>query len=274
MPQSQISNVQNNEIKITAIHAFTDNYIWAIGSNQNNKVAIVDPGDARVCIEYIEKNRKVLSSILITHHHPDHVGGINDLVNYCKKNDWPLTIYGPANETIPQIDVALVEDDIVRLNDLAIELSIIDLPGHTAGHIAYVNDSYLFCGDTLFSGGCGRLFEGTAEQMHHSLNKLSNLSESIQVFCAHEYTAANLNFALTVDPENFELITYFNQVTNLRAQNKATIPTTIGLEKSINPFLRCQYTALQESAAAYNNDDDVELGVETFSILRQWKNNF
>lgn len=258
---------------ISAIKAFTDNYIWAIGSINNNKIALVDPGDARVCLDYIENNQKVLTSILITHHHADHVGGINDLVEYCKKNDWPLTVYGPANEKIPQLDVALVEDDIVDLNDLDIKLSIIDLPGHTAGHIAYVDDNYLFCGDTLFSGGCGRLFEGTAEQMHQSLNKLSNLADSIQVFCAHEYTAANLDFALTVDPENFELINYFNQVTKLRSQGEATIPTTIGLEKSINPFLRCQHSALQESATDYNNSK-VGLGAETFSVLREWKNSF
>ncbi len=258
---------------VTAINAFSDNYIWAIGSNEHTNIALVDPGEPQVCIDYIEEHKKILTSILITHHHPDHVGGINALVDYCQQHSWPITIYGPANENIPQRDIALVENDVVELKAVGITFKVIDLPGHTAGHIAYVNQDSLFCGDTLFSGGCGRLFEGTAEQMHHSLNKLSNLPDSTQVYCAHEYTAANLNFALTVDPENFDLINYFNQVANLRAQNQTTIPTNIGLEKSINPFLRCQQVALQASASDYSNKN-VSLGEETFAVLRQWKNNF
>lgn len=258
---------------VTAITAFSDNYIWAIGSPDNKQLAIVDPGDAQVCIDYIETNNQILSALLITHHHPDHVGGINDLVKYCQQKSWPLTIYGPANEDIPQRDVSLIEGDEVNLSTIGIKLKVLDLPGHTAGHIAYFNEHYLFCGDTLFSAGCGRLFEGTAQQMHHSLTKLSNLPNNTKVYCAHEYTAANLNFALTVDPENFELINYFNQVTQLRSTNQATIPTTIGLEKDINPFLRCQYQALQDSASDYSCDK-VALGAETFSVLRQWKNNF
>jgi len=258
---------------VTAITAFSDNYIWAIGSNDNNQLVLVDPGDAQVCIDYIENHNQILSGILITHHHPDHVGGINALVEYCKQNSWSLTIYGPSNENIPQRDIPLIEGDVVDLSSIGIKLEVLDLPGHTAGHIAFFNERYLFCGDTLFSGGCGRLFEGTAQQMHQSLAKLSNLPDSTKVFCAHEYTAANLSFALTVDPENVELINYFNQVIELRSTNQATIPTTIGLEKEINPFLRCQYKALQESASDYTNGK-VALGTETFSVLRHWKNNF
>ena len=185
----------------------------------------------------------------------------------------PLTIYGPANENIPHRDISLVEGDVVDLSTIGLTFNVLDLPGHTAGHIAFFNENHLFCGDTLFSGGCGRLFEGTAQQMYHSLEKISNLPDSTQVYCAHEYTAANLNFALTVDPENFDLINYFNQVTQLRDNNQATIPTTIGLEKEINPFLRCQYPALQESANDYSNRK-VTLGTETFSVIREWKNNF
>ncbi len=258
---------------VTAINAFSDNYIWSIGTTKNNNIALVDPGDAQVCIDYINTHQLTLNSILITHHHADHTGGINALVDFCKEKAWPITIYGPANENIPQRDIALIENDMVELSQLDITLKVIDLPGHTGGHIAYVNEQYLFCGDTLFSGGCGRLFEGTAPQMYQSLNKLSALSNHIQVFCAHEYTAANLTFALTVDPENLDLINYFNQVSQLRAANKATIPSTIGLEKSINPFLRCQLTPLQQSAEDYTNGK-VMLGVETFTAIRQWKDNF
>ncbi|MFQ3287976.1 MAG: hydroxyacylglutathione hydrolase [Alteromonadaceae bacterium] len=258
---------------VTPIKAFSDNYIWSIGTTTKSNIALVDPGDAQVCIDYINKNQLILSAILITHHHADHTGGINVLVDFCKEKSWPLTIYGPANEHIPQRDIALVEDDVIELKEIDIKLTIIDLPGHTAGHIAYVNEHSLFCGDTLFSGGCGRLFEGTAQQMYQSLNKLSGLSENVQVFCAHEYTAANLAFALTVDPENIDLINYFNQVSHLRAQNKATIPSSIGLEKSINPFLRCQLAPLQQSAEDYTNSK-VALGVDTFTVIRDWKNNF
>jgi len=258
---------------ITAIKAFSDNYIWSIGTTKNSNIALVDPGDAQVCIDYINTHQLTLNSILITHHHADHTGGINALVDFCKEKSWPLTIYGPANEHIPQRDIPLVEDDVIELKEVDIKLTVIELPGHTTGHIAYVDEHYLFCGDTLFSGGCGRLFEGTAKQMYQSLNKLSCLSEDIQVFCAHEYTAANLAFALTVDPENIDLINYFNQVTNLRAQNKATIPSSIGLEKNINPFLRCQFSPLQQSAEHYTNGK-VALGVDTFTVIRDWKNNF
>ena len=267
------NNMTSSHNTVSAINAFSDNYIWAIGSNKNDFITLVDPGDAKVCIDFIEKNNKILTDILITHHHADHVGGINELVQYGQQKSWSITIHGPANETIPHRNVALVENDTVTLPELELTLNVIDLPGHTLGHIAFSSEEYLFCGDTLFSGGCGRLFEGTPQQMHDSLGKLSHLSPNTLVFCAHEYTAANLHFALTVDPENSELINYFNQVTQLREQGVATIPTTIGLEKQINPFLRCQEVALQQSASDYNNQK-VALGVDTFSVIRQWKNNF
>lgn len=260
-------------INVSAIKAFSDNYIWAIRTNQNNKLALVDPGDAQACINYIEQHHCILSSILITHHHADHVGGISELLEYCQKNAWPLTVYGPVKENIPHCDVPLDESKTVELTDLGIQFDVIDLPGHTLGHIAYHSEELLFCGDTLFSGGCGRLFEGTPNQMYHSLNKLAALKASTKVYCAHEYTEANLSFALTVDPENFDLIDYFNQVRHLRENNQSTIPSSIGLEKSINPFLRCNVTALQQSAEVYA-DKALSKGEETFAVIREWKNNF
>ncbi|WP_259365700.1 hydroxyacylglutathione hydrolase [Colwellia sp. MB02u-6] len=269
MQQTQSST----NMKVSMIKAFSDNYIWAVSSNLGHNMALVDPGDANVCIEFIEQEKLQLSSILITHHHADHVGGIKKLVDYCKSKQWPLTIYGPESENIPHCDVALSESSKVELTDLGLEFDIIDLPGHTRGHIAYLSQDNLFCGDTLFSGGCGRLFEGTPSQMLCSLEKLSALPEHTQVYCAHEYTQANLNFALSVEPDNTELVDYYNQVLHKREQDIATIPTSIILEKKINPFLRCNQPSLMTSAAEFSGDK-VNDKLQTFTIIRAWKDNF
>ena len=275
MPSLKSSHLPVN---VTAIKAFSDNYLWAI--THNSKAALVDPGDASVCITFLEKNQLQLNSILITHHHADHTGGINELVAYCQQKQWPLTIYGPANENILHCNVKLSQDDMVHLPELAISFKVIDLPGHTAGHIAYFCDNdeeaivpLLFCGDTLFSGGCGRLFEGTPAQMLNSLTKLANLPETTQVYCAHEYTQANLQFALTLDPNNATLINYNKQVQKLRAQQQATIPTTIGLEKQINPFLRSHQPAIQASAKQFDNSVQTSK-LDTFGAIRRWKDQF
>lgn len=261
------------KMKVSMIKAFSDNYIWAISSHESNNMALVDPGDANVCIEFIQQQNLQLSTILITHHHADHVGGINKLVEYCKNKQWPLTIYGPESENIPHCDVALNENHTVKLADLDFEFSVIDLPGHTSGHIAYLSEDNLFCGDTLFSGGCGRLFEGTPAQMLSSLEKLSALPERTHVFCAHEYTQANLNFALTVEPCNSELVHYYNQVLQKRENNIATIPTSIMLEKKINPFLRSHEASLMTSAGEYS-ETAVNNKLDAFTIIRAWKDNF
>jgi hydroxyacylglutathione hydrolase len=269
MLQSQ----STTNIKVSMIKAFSDNYIWAISSNLGQKMALVDPGDADVCINFIEQEQMQLSSILITHHHADHIGGINKLVEYCKNKQWPLTIYGPESENIPHCDVALNDSHTVKLADVDLEFSIIDLPGHTSGHIAYLSQDNLFCGDTLFSGGCGRLFEGTPSQMLSSLEKLSALPECTRVYCAHEYTQANLNFALTVEPCNTELVHYYNQVLQKREQGIATIPSSIMLENKINPFLRCNEPSLMTSAAEFSSNK-VNNKLQTFTIIRAWKDNF
>lgn len=262
-------------LNVTPIKAFSDNYIWAIASE--NIVALVDPGDASVCIEFLENNKLTLNSILITHHHVDHTGGINELVKYCQQKQWQLTIYGPATENIPHCDIKLNENDTVVLGELNINFKIIDLPGHTAGHIAYFANNnlepMLFCGDTLFSGGCGRLFEGSPEQMLSSLTKLANLPENTQVYCTHEYTQANLAFALTVEPNNQALVNYHNSVNELRAKNQATIPSSIQLEKQINPFLRCHKQSIQLSAQQFATDTNAT-ALDTFTTIRRWKDQF
>lgn len=272
---AEVNPVDLTSIKVTPIKAFTDNYIWAI---TNKKVAtLVDPGDASVCIEFLEKNKLTLSSILITHHHSDHTGGISKLVDYCQQKQWPLTVYGPANENIPHCDVKLAENDTVVLDEFNIDFRVIDLPGHTAGHIAYFTTGnltpILFCGDTLFSGGCGRLFEGSPEQMLHSLTKLADLPENTLVYCTHEYTQANLAFALTVEPSNQELVNYSNKVNQLRSKGYATIPSTIELEKKINPFLRSHKQSIQISAKQFATDTNAT-PQDTFTTIRRWKDQF
>ena len=258
---------------ITAINAFSDNYIWAISTKSNDNIALVDPGDADVCIDFLEKNHLQLSAILITHHHNDHVGGINKLLAFSQNKSWQVTVYGPAKENIAQIDVKLKEGDKVNLDTLDCHFTVLDLPGHTKGHIAYHNDELLFCGDTLFSGGCGRVFEGTPEQMHHSLTKLAKLPKTTLVYCAHEYTQANLTFALAVEPSNVDLQQYVEQVKIKRLNNQATIPTTIGLEQQINPFLRCQELTLKSSANKYSNNV-ASSASDVFTEIRAWKDNF
>ena len=272
-----LRQVMSSLYKIIPIKAFSDNYIWAITNKHNKTAAFVDPGDANVCIDFLEEHQLTLNAILITHHHLDHTGGIEALMAYCQQHQWPLTIYGPANEEISFCDVKLVENDVVNLPALNINLRVIDVPGHTSGHIAYfsVNDTQplLFCGDTLFSGGCGRLFEGTPAQMLNSLTKLANLPEITNVYCAHEYTQANLSFALAVEPQNKVLMNYSAQVSELREKGISTIPTSIKIEKEINPFLRCKQPSIQASAKAFHlNTKTTEL--DTFTTIRRWKDQF
>ena len=263
------------EHTVTAIHAFSDNYIWAIGNNTNKNIVLVDPGDATVCINYIEANQLKLIAILITHHHQDHIGGIKELVTHYQSLS--IKVYGPEHESIPLCTHQLAEGDVISLDDILLSLSVLDLPGHTSGHIAYVssnmNNPLLFCGDTLFSGGCGRLFEGTAQQMLKSLTKLKCLPDHTKVYCAHEYTLSNLKFALAVEPNNDNLLNYYQQVKQLRAQNKPTIPTTIGLEKNINPFLRTENIEVKQSAEKYSQQT-LTSSVLVFAAIRQYKDNF
>ncbi len=274
---SSKTNLSTVDVKI--IKAFSDNYIWAITNKRSNsgQAALVDPGDPAACIAFLEKNQLSLCAILITHHHPDHTGGIKELVAYCQQKRWPITVYGPANENIPLCDIKLIENDIVDLVELDIAFQVIDLPGHTAGHIAYFSNNgtepVLFCGDTLFSAGCGRLFEGSAEQMLSSLSKLANLPEKTKVYCAHEYTQANLKFSLAVDPNNEALKNYSEKVNELRAKDQATIPTTIEIEKQINPFLRSDQLTIQTSAKLFDKSTQAT-NLDTFTTIRRWKDQF
>jgi hydroxyacylglutathione hydrolase len=268
-------------ILITPIPAFTDNYFWAITNpdiNQVNKdtlkpVALVDPGDAKPCIKFLEENNYQLCAILITHHHADHTGGVAELKSYCQNKKWPLTVYAPESTKIEHADIRVKDKQVIKIKALEMTFEIIDLAGHTLDHIGYYSNDVVFCGDTLFSGGCGRIFEGTPEQMLTALTRLTDLPDRTHVYCAHEYTLANLTFALAVEPKNAELVHYYNQVLERREKNISTIPTSILLEKKINPFLRCDQQEIINSAADFSGSKTLNT-LETFTTIRQWKNKF
>jgi len=215
------------------IRAFSDNYIWVIQRDGTNHCAVVDPGDAVPVLRELSARNLRLDAILTTHHHHDHVGGVEALLAHAE-----VPVYGPARERIPGCTMALADGDTVHLPTLDLTLSVLEVPGHTAGHIAYHDEDMLFCGDTLFAGGCGRLFEGTAQQMHASLGRLAALPDGIRVYCAHEYTLANLRFATRVDGHNSRLLERLEHVRKLREADRCTLPSTMGEERETNPFLR------------------------------------
>ena len=265
------STVSNQAIIINKIDAFTDNYIWSV--EENSYAMLVDPGDADVCIKHIEDNNLRLTAILITHKHQDHTGGVAELLAYGVKKHWTITVYGPTKEALDVSHIQVNESDVIKPTDFSFNINVINISGHTLGHIGYLINDNLFCGDTLFSGGCGRIFDGTAEQLFHSLAKIAALPEKTQVYCAHEYTMANLAFALTVDPTNEELINYYNKVKTRRNNNQSSIPTSIHIEKKINPFLRTSNTNIINSVESFSNKIFAN-ELSTFTELRIWKDNF
>jgi len=256
-------------LQVTPLKAFSDNYIWMIHAPRDpRRVVVVDPGEAGP-VELALRQRGVeLGAILITHHHADHVGGVERLVA-----GRPVPVFGPARESIPGNPKMLSQGDIVELESLGLRFEVLDIPGHTAGHIAYVGHGALFCGDTLFSAGCGRLFEGTAEQMTDSLAKLARLDPAILVYCGHEYTLSNLRFAAAVEPNNRAVAEHRSVCEERRAQDKPTVPSTIALEHSVNPFLRCTAETVKQAAEAHTGRK-LDSTVEIFAAVRGWKDNF
>lgn len=251
-------------MKITGIPAFQDNYIWCIEGD--GRALVVDPGDADPVLEHLSASGAALAAILITHHHDDHAGGITGLV---RRFDVP--VFGPAVEDIAGVTVKVREGDTVRVPQLDAQFSVIELPGHTLGHVAYYRPNQLFCGDTLFACGCGRLFEGTAEQMYSSLSKLAALPGDTQVYCAHEYTQSNIRFALAVEPDNQRLIARSKRVNALRQAGLPSLPSTIETERETNPFLRAGEPAVIAAARLRGADDSP---VAVFAALREWKNRY
>jgi hydroxyacylglutathione hydrolase len=258
--------------EIVPVSAFKDNYVWTLRNARH--AAVVDPGDARPVIDYLARERLELAAILATHHHADHVGGIAELlesVPHARRAGIP--VFGPRNEPIPTLTRAVSEGDQVSVPELGAVFSVMDIPGHTRAHIAYYGAGALFCGDTLFACGCGRLFEGTAQQMYTSLQKLRALPDDTKVYCGHEYTLANIGFAKAVEPRNAALAARQSRDEKLRQAGRPTLPSTLGEEKATNPFLRCAEPAVIESANKYLGARMAD-PVKVFAAIRDWKNSF
>ena len=249
---------------IIAVPAFRDNYIWLL--HNGKQAVVVDPGDAVPVEKTLAAMGLELVALLITHHHADHTGGISALT---AKREIP--VFGPATEGIDGITHPVEEGDTVELPALGVHLEVIHVPGHTLGHIAYYGQGCLFCGDTLFSAGCGRLFEGTAEQMYASLSKLAALPAETRVFCAHEYTLSNLEFARRADPDNPRRDEWLERCETLRRDGIPTIPSTIGTELAVNPFLRWNTDSVREAAGRWAGHRITD-PVECFAAVREWKN--
>jgi hydroxyacylglutathione hydrolase len=254
---------------VRPVRAFADNYIWLIESPRlPGRVVAVDPGDAAPVIAELERSGSSLAAILITHHHADHVGGVSGLLER-----GPVPVYGPADGRIG-VPVRKVGDgDRCELPDLGLGFDILHVPGHTLSHIAFSGHGALFCGDTLFSAGCGRMFEGNAPQMHASLNRLRALPPETRMYCGHEYTAANLRFALAVEPNNRAALEYRDRVAALQADGTPSLPSLLSTEIRVNPFLRCEEPSVR-LAAEWQSGRSLTDPALVFGALRAWKDQF
>ncbi len=253
-------------MQIHAVPAFQDNYLWLV--ERGGKAAVVDPGDAEPIERELAARGLTLAAILATHHHGDHVGGLRALAAH-----WKCPVFGPAGEAIGGLTQRLREGDRIVVPGLEASFSVLDVPGHTAGHIAYVGDGVAFVGDTLFACGCGRLFEGTPQQMAGSLAKLSRLPPETRAYCAHEYTLANIKFAEAVEPGNMQLKKRRVREIEKRQRGVPTVPSTIADELDTNPFLRCAEPEVVASAERHAGRR-LAGPVEVFAEIRAWKNTF
>lgn len=265
-------------LKVSSVGAFSDNYIWVFGQDGGRDVCIVDPGDAAPVLAALYSQDLQLSSILLTHHHADHIGGVKELLA-----GFPGTpVYGPKSSKIDSVTSRISDGDKLYL--AAVDFSTVSVPGHTLDHIAYYASGHsgvenpkngvLFCGDTLFAGGCGRIFEGNPAMMYKSLVKLASLPGSTMVYCAHEYTQANLRFAIVADPGNPDTIERLQQVNNARNAGISTVPSMLSMELRTNPFLRCHTRAVRETVIERMNIPSDSNEIEVFAALRRWKDSF
>lgn len=266
-----MTHTTRHPLTVLAVPAFKDNYLWLIHDGVD--AAVVDPGDATPILAALDRLSLRLAAILLTHHHADHSGGVPALLAHAQ-----VAVYGPRNDGIATVSVPLGEGDFVTVPGIGLRLRVIDVPGHTLGHIAYVSDAsatpWLFCGDTLFAGGCGRIFEGTPQQMAGSLAKLAALPDATLVYCAHEYTLANLRFAEAVEAASPALQARIHSDSARRAAGIATVPSTIALEKATNPFLRYTEPAIVASLVAAGKLPQGAAPLASFTALRTWKNSF
>jgi hydroxyacylglutathione hydrolase len=254
-------------MKIEAIPTLQDNYVWAV--HNGHSAILVDPGEAGPILSWLTDRGMTARAILVTHHHHDHVGGISRLLGH-----FSIPVYGPARGAAKTL--ATNEGETLNFSDIGLNFKIIETPGHTLDHVCYVGQDiqneqlHLFCGDTLFSCGCGRLFEGTPAEMYASLTRLAQLPDETQIYCAHEYTLANIAFALEVEPDNPELLARHNEALSLRKRGFATLPISMRTERSTNPFLRCDLPVLIE-AASQHVKNRLKAGAQTFAAIRAWK---
>lgn len=253
-------------IKIHPIKAFSDNYIWTL---HNDKLAVVvDPGDPLVVEEYLSQHQLSLLGILITHHHYDHVDGLVAL-----QEQWDCPVYAPRDERIPGRLITVKQGDVVYFDALSLHFNVLFTPGHTVSHICYHDDNKLFCGDTLFSLGCGRMFEGTATQFHKALSLLKTLPDTTHVYCTHEYTDSNWHFANHVLPNNPQLQAFKESLDRKRAQHLPSLPSNMAIEKALNPFLNCDQAELQQTLASKFNQT-IDSAHQAFGLLRLWKDQY
>jgi hydroxyacylglutathione hydrolase len=267
---------KNTLLQVWPIPAFDDNYIWCI--HDGDSALVVDPGDAEPVLRYLEQTQLTLRGILITHHHADHTGGILKLLEVLGQ---AIPVYGPVGENIPGRTQAFMEGDHLEIVRPRLSLEVFEVPGHTLDHIAYfaniqtdVVEPLLFCGDTLFASGCGRLFEGTPTQMSQSLAKFAVMPKNTLVYCTHEYTLSNIRFALAVEPNNANLVAWEQKAKALRAQNLPTLPTTIGQELQVNPFMRCDQTEVMDSAMQISGEKTLPTPAHVLATVRAWKDRF
>jgi hydroxyacylglutathione hydrolase len=253
-------------LTVSPISAFKDNYIWLVMDEQDHAI-LVDPGAAIPALQVLQDKKIDLQAIWITHHHLDHCGGVREI-----REHFPVPVYGPRFDgAIEGLSRPVQEGD--KINALNESFQILDIPGHTSGHIAFVGAGRVFCGDALFTAGCGRLFEGTAAQLYDSLQKLAALPEDTLIYCGHEYTLNNLRFAQTIEPDNKAIQKRIAKVTYLRQQNLPTVPATLAIEKQTNPFLRCDSPNVQKAIQKYLKIE-LEDPIEIFATLRLWKDSF
>lgn len=253
-------------LTIHPIPAFKDNYIWTL--HDGHHAVVVDPGDATPVQAYLATHHLKLAAILCTHHHNDHTGGICEL-----QQQHSCPVYAPRLEDIPCRTVAVGEGEIIEIASLQLALRVMEIPGHTRGHVAYLGADAVFCGDTLFGCGCGRLFEGTPAQLLHSLHRLAALPENTLVYCTHEYTQANIRFALACEPTNQTLLQREQEVLQLRAAGLPTLPSSIALERASNPFLRCTESEIAQNVAQHIALNSLQ-ELDVFTAMRSWKNTF
>tara|TARA_R110001606_G_scaffold395213_2_gene567167 strand:+ start:62479 stop:63249 length:771 start_codon:yes stop_codon:yes gene_type:complete len=255
-------------LTIKAVPAFNDNYIWFIQEPDSKMLLIVDPGDAEPVIEAIERQQLKPVALLITHHHSDHIAGIDKLVNHYK-----IPVYGPKYEAIPYLTHPLSACKDLTINSIFPSITVLDVPGHTNGHIAFLIDGNLFCGDTLFGAGCGRLLGGTAKQLHTSLQLIASLPEQTKIFCAHEYTQANLRFAAIVEPNNTKIRQRILDTDTLRINGESSVPSLLSVELKTNPFLRCLDPDVIQAAQHFSGHQ-LHSSEAVFTALRLWKDQF